>query len=142
MLRFAFAVVAVGLASLAYADDKKDEKKDEKKVAAPTGTWTRSAEGLEVSFAFKKETLTIGVAGGGNGITVKAKYTVEKDGSIKATITDVEEKGDFPNKPAKGLEFTFKFEIDGKKAKLTDFKAEGAEAAKPVVEGDYEAKKD
>ena len=83
MLRFALAVVAVGLAALAYADDKKDDKKTDEKAVAPTGTWTREAEGLEVSFAFKKETLTIGVSGGGNGITVKAKYTVEKDGTIR-----------------------------------------------------------
>ena len=78
----------------------------------------------------------------GNGAVVKAKYTVDKDGVIKAKVTDVEEKGEFPAKPAVGFEFSFKFKIDGKTAKLTDFDGKDTENAKPVVEGDYEQKKD
>ena len=143
MVRYALSMAAaVLLGSFALADDKKEAKKEE--APAPTGTWVREAEGLEVKFTFKKEALTIYVGGGGNSITCKAKYSIDKDGVLKATINDVEEKGDFPNKPAKGMEFTMKFTIDKdkKSAKASDFKAEGAEAAKPIIEGDYAPKKD
>jgi hypothetical protein len=139
MLRVACALFGVlVLGPVASADDKKDDK-----ATKPTGTWVREAEGFEVKFAFVKDgEMKITVMTGGNGAIVKAKYSVEKDGTIKGTVTDVEEKGEFPAKPPKGLEFSFKFKVDGKKAKLTDFTAENAENAKPVVEGEYEQKKD
>ncbi|MGL4420327.1 MAG: hypothetical protein ACRCZF_06665 [Gemmataceae bacterium] len=144
------AVLCVGLAgAFVVADDKKPvektEKKDEKKAdeSPLIGTWVREAEGIEVRFEFKKETAVVFVNAGGNSISCKAKYTVDKENVVKVTITDVEEKGDFPQKPAKGFEFTMKVVVDKdkKKAKMSDFTAEGAEAAKPVIEGEYEAKK-
>lgn len=127
--------VALGtLSLLAVAEDKKDVKL--------SGTWVREAEGFEMKFAFKPETMTIGAKAGDNGVTVTAKYTVEKDGTVKGTVTDVTVKGEFPNPPKKGFEFSFVFAIDGKKAKLSDFKGEDAEGAKAVVEGEYESKTD
>lgn len=140
MLRVACALVGVlVLGPAGSADDKKDDKEKSK----PSGTWVRESEGFEVKFAFAKpEEMTITVMTGGNGAVVKAKYAVEKDGTIKGTVTDVEEKGEFPAKPQKGFEFSFKFKVDGKKAKLTDFTAENAENAKPIIEGEYDQKKD
>jgi hypothetical protein len=136
MLRVAFGLVAVllvGPVGLAYDKDKPKL----------SGTWVREAEGFEVKFAFAKaDELKVTIMSGGNGAVVTAKYAVDKDGAVKATVTEVEEKGEFPAKPPKGLEFSFKFKIDGKKAKLVEFAAENAENAKPVVEGEYTQKKD
>jgi hypothetical protein len=140
MLRVACALVAVLLVGpVGRGDDKKDDK-DKAKLS---GTWVREVEGFEVKFQFvKKDELTITVMTGGNGAVVKAKYEVDKDGAVKGTVTEVEEKGEFPAKPPKGLEFKFKFKIDGKKATLSDFEAKDAENAKPVVEGEYQKKED
>jgi hypothetical protein len=141
MLRVAFGLVAALLVcSATRADDKVKSKL--------AGTWVREAEGFEVKFVFPKEKdgkpdeMKIVVANGGNGMTAKVKFSLDKDGVVKGTVTEVEEKGDFPSKPPKGFEFSFKFTVDGKKAKLDEFKAENAEGAKPIIEGDYELKKD
>lgn len=139
MLRVALALVAVlWVGSAASADDK-----DKTKLS---GTWVREAEGVEIKITFPKggkaDEMKISVMNGANGVVVKAKYTVDKDGLVKGTLTDVEEKGDFPGKPPKGLEFSFKVTVDGKKAKVEDFKAENVEGAKAIMEGEYDQKKD
>ena len=67
---------------------------------------------------------------------------MDKDGLLKLTVTDVTVKGDFPEPPKKDQEMTFKFAIDGKKAKLTDFASKDLGHAKAIVEGDYESKAD
>jgi hypothetical protein len=140
MLRVACGLVAVLVVGSALgADDKKDDK-DKPKLS---GTWVREVEGFEVKFQFPKaDQLKVTVMTGGNGAVVTAKYETDKDGVIKATVTEVEEKGEFPAKPAKGFEFSFKFKIDGKKASLSDFDGKDAENAKPVVEGEYQKKDD
>lgn len=139
MLRIALAGLAVvfALGTVTQADDKKAEGKSKLK-----GTWVREAEGLEIKIAFvKADEMTISVTAGDNGLKVTGSYKVEKDGTIKGTIKNVEEKGEFPSKPEKGQEFSFKFKIDGKKASLSDFEAGDDEGAKTVMEGDYEAAK-
>jgi len=143
MQRGAFGLVLVLLAggSAVTAEDKAVKSK-------PTGTWVREAEGFEIKFVFpkdkdaKSDEMKIVLSSGANGVTVKAKFTVDKDGVVKGTVGDVEEKGDFPGKPARGQEFSFKFTVDGKKAKLEDLKTENGDGAKPIIEGEYEQKKD
>src|SRR5262249_40219129 len=100
-------ILAVGTGT--RADDQKDPKKDD----APSGTWTREASGLDLKFEFTgKDTLKISVFGGENGAIITTKIEV-KDGVVKGKITDVEEKGNFPGKPPKGLEFSFKWKVKG-----------------------------
>jgi hypothetical protein len=53
----------------------------------------------------------------------------------------VEEKGNFPPKPKKGLKLSFKWTVKGDTAKLSDLEGEGLENAKPVLEGEYKLKK-
>lgn len=113
---------------------------DEKKPASPTGTWTHDAGGFEITIAFAKN-LTITAMNGENGIVVTASYTTEKDGTVKLKITKVDEKGNFPDKPPLGTEFSFEWKADGTKGKLANFKGENADAAKDVMEGDYKMKK-
>ena len=98
---------------------------------------------FELAMKFDKETYTTTVKAGDSSIVVTSKYTVDKDGKVKAEVTEVKETGSFPQKPEKGTKFTFTFKIDGKAktAKLSDFEMPGAEGAKDVVEGDYKEKK-
>jgi hypothetical protein len=74
-----------------------------------------------------------------NGVIVTSKYTV-KDGLVTAKVTDVEVKGEFKNKPPKGLEVKFKWKVTGETATLDDFEAENLEEAKPILEGEYKKK--
>ena len=136
MFRLLAGVVALGLVGGAAAQDKKDDKK------TIVGTWTREASGLDITFAFEKETLKITATQGENGVVVTNTFKVEKDNVVKVKVTNVEEKGTFPAKPAKDLEFSFKWTIkkDGD-ATLDELKGEGLDEAKGALEGDFKAKK-
>ena len=134
LFRTASGLLALVLvAGLAAADDKKD------KPAATT--WVRESNGVDIRFEFTKDTLKGTVTAGENGFVAKAKITTDKDGVVKAKVTEVEEKGSFPGKPAVGLEFSFKWKADGDKAELSELKGEGVEDAKTIVEGEYQKKK-
>jgi hypothetical protein len=136
---FAFALATVSLCTLAAADEKKKDDKEKNKPAL-AGTWTRESNGLDLKLEFTgKDTLKMSAFAEDNGVIVTTKYTV-KDGLVKAKVTDVEVKGEFKNKPPKGLEFSFKWKVKGDTATLDDFTAEGLEEAKPVLEGEYTKK--
>ena len=114
----------------------------EKDKPVLTGTWTREANGLDLKFEFAKgDTFKVSAFGGDNGVIVTCKYTVEKDGTVKASISKVEEKGNFASKPPQGLEFSFKWKVKGNTAALDDLKGKELEDAKPILEGDYQKKK-
>ena len=114
---------------------------DDKDKVTHSGTWTREANGLDLKFDFTKETFKFSVFGGDSGVVVTCKYTVEKDGTVKATVSKVEEKGNFPAKPPDGLEFSFKWKVKGDTASLDDLKGPDLSDAKAIVEGDYQKKK-
>ena len=137
MLRFTLGVLLLAV-GVALAEDQKDEKKDAPKLS---GNWVREADGHVIKFTFEEKSLKIAVNVGENGMTATADYTVDKEGVLKAKVTKVEEKGEFPAKPPKGFEFSFKIAVKDKKATIDDFKSE-IEGAKGVVEGEYEKKTD
>ena len=132
--RIAAGIFALSLfGSLCVADDKKDKPE--------VTTWLRESNGVNLTFELGKDTLKGTVLSGENGFVATCKITIDKDGLVKAKVTEVEEKGNFPMKPAVGLEFSFKWKVDGDKAELTDLKGDGVEDAKPIVEGEYKKKK-
>jgi hypothetical protein len=145
MIRWLFALlIALSVALPLVAEDKKEEKKEEKQVA-PTGQWTREIEsGAELKLDFtKKDELKIAIAAGDAGLTINTKIKIEKDGTIKATTTSVEKKGDFPVEIKKDFECSFKIKIDGKTAKVTDYTAnENEDQGKNAVEGEYKKVED
>ncbi len=137
MSRMLASVLVIAAAGFVVADDKKED--------APTlsGRWVKDGGDIELAMKFDKETYTTTVKAGDNSVVVTSKYTVDKDGKVKAEVTEVKETGSFPQKPEKGTKFTFTFKVDekAKTAKLTDFDMPGADGAKDVVEGEYKEKK-
>jgi hypothetical protein len=135
MFRLLAGVVALGLVGVAAAQDKKDDKK------TIAGTWTREANGLDITFEFAKDVLKITAVQGDNGVIVTTKFKAEKD-VVKVKVTNVEEKGNFPAKPPKDLEFSFKWTVkkDGD-ATLDELKGDGLDEAKGALEGEFKAKK-
>jgi hypothetical protein len=116
------------------AQDKKDEK--DKAVV-----WERESNGVDLKFEFGKDTMKLTAFNGENGAIVTCKTKTDKDGVVMATVTAVEEKGNFPPKPKVGFEFSFKWKADGDKATLSDLKGEGLDDAKGIIEGEYKKKK-
>ncbi len=141
MTRWLFALLAVAFVGLnLVAEDKKEEKKD-----VPTGQWTRELEsGAELKLDFtKKDELKMTVAAGDASLVITTKIKIDKDGTIKATTTNVEKKGDFPVEVKKDFECSFKIKFDGKTAKVTDYTAnENEDQGKGAVEGEYKKVED
>lgn len=124
MFRFAAVALTVVLTGLtASAAD------------APTGKWTRSVNGIDVTFEFGKEAILIRAEAGGNTIVVHNSYKIDSDGAIKLKVTKIEEKGNFPDKPAVGLETSFRWRTEGNKGILSDFR--GVDGVQDVIEGEY-----
>jgi hypothetical protein len=120
--------------SAAAAQDKKE--------TPATTKWEREAEGVVIKYEFGKDTLKVDVSQADNGAVFTCKTATDKDGVVKATVTESTEKGNFPPTPKKGFEFSFKWKVDGDKATLSEFKWEGAdEAVRGIVEGEYKKKK-
>lgn len=132
LLAAAFAAVfVVGSAS---AEDKKKDKPAAK-------AWERESNGVTLKLMFDKDTMRVMVFQGENGFKAACKYTIDKDGVVKATVTEAVEKGTFPAVPKKGLEFSFKWKEKDDAATLSDLKGEGVEEAKSVAEGEYKKAK-
>jgi hypothetical protein len=128
-----FALTLLALAAHpAAAEDKKDKDK--------ATVWTREVNGIDLKFEIGKTTAKYHVFSGDNGCIVSAKLTVEKD-VITSEVTDVEVKGNFPGAPKKGEKVSFKWVVKGDTATLSDFKGDGADGAKDVVEGEYKKQK-
>jgi hypothetical protein len=134
-----FRLLAGGFAlALLVAPATADDKKEEKPAVT---TWLRESSGVDLKLEFGKDTLKGYVFTGENGFIATGKMKIDKDGVAKVTITEVEEKGSFPNKPKVGLEFSFKWKVKGDTAELSDLKGDGIEDAKAIVEGEYKKKK-
>ena len=131
------AVVALfGLTAVVADDDKP--KKDDNKLK---GTWQKENDGFVISFSFTSKTEgKCQVEAGGAGLTLTLKYEYADD-KVKAEVTKVEEKGDFPAKVPVGYKMKFTIKLDGETAKISEYEADNAEEARPVVEGEYKKKK-
>ena len=77
-------------------------------------------------------------------IAVVCEYTVEKEGLVKAKITDFEGKEEakkmVKEKLPVGTEFSFKWKVKDDTAKLDDLKGDKIEDLKSHLEGDYKKK--
>ena len=141
MLRLLTTFALCTLVGVTFADDKKDDEK--KTTPAFSGKWVREADGFDLSFSFEKEgKMMLDVKSGENVLTITTTYSVDKENNVTAEITDVKMKGNFPTKPEKGSKFSFKFKVDDKTAKLSDFDIHDGDGAKAIVEGEYKKKTD
>jgi hypothetical protein len=129
--------ILAGLAALAA--DKKDKDK-----SALSGIW--ELKGGETKLEFTgKNVVKIAPHGDSAIIAIVCEYSVEKDGLIKAKITEFEGK-DEAKEAVKGIlpvgtEFSFKWKVKDDTAKLADVKGEKVDQLKSHLEGDYDKKK-
>lgn len=145
MFRWTLAILtlALGIGFVAAAEDKKiEEKKADVKLS---GTWEKEFDGGKISMDFtKKDEVLVKVIHGDDSLAIKAKLTIEKDGTIKCKSTKNEGTGAFKDAVKDDYEFSFKIKIDEKKkATISDYTAnDKEEQGKPIVEGDYKPKED
>jgi hypothetical protein len=127
------AFILVSLSAL--ADDEKDKDKP-----ALSGVWMLKEGETKLEFS-EKNVMTICPHGDSNVIAVICEYTVEREGLVKAKITDFGGKDDAKRivkemLPA-GTEFTFKWKVTNNAAKLDDLKGDNVEQLKAHLEGEY-----
>ncbi len=136
MSRYIAAAVVVAVVAFgATAEDKKE-------APALKGNWSKDIEGAQLTFKFAaKDKLIVVVQADGKSCTLTCEASTDKDGKVSAKVTEVTNK-DFPEPPAKGYKFAFKFKVDKDKATLSDFEADNADQVKAIVEGEYKKAKD
>jgi hypothetical protein len=139
MLRKSLACVALltCAALLIAADDKKDDK------PALSGVWAMKQAEMKLKFA-DKNTLKISPHGKDEVILLVCEYSVDKNGMVKAKITDYAGRDDAKQKLKEalpqGLEFTFNWKVKGDAATLDGVKGEHTDLLKSHLEGEYEKK--
>lgn len=108
----------------------------------PAGTWKHKS--AEMKLAFEKDVLKLYPHGDKDVIVLVCKFTADKNGVIKAKITDFEGKEEFQEQVKKlfpaGFEFTFKLTVQKDNATLDDVQGKDTEGLKSRLEGEYEKK--
>ena len=141
-LRYCTLLVC-GVLALAGRPAPADDGKGDKDKPIPSGTWEKKDAEPKLEFT-GEDKLTIFPHGDNLDFQIDCSYTVTKDGLVKAKITrlggpeDVVEKakGSVPV----GLEFQFKWKVDGDKATLDDLDGKDVEHVKERLEGEYTKK--
>src|SRR5258708_32553668 len=125
------AVLACAILTLAGLSASADDKKSDKDKSAPAGAWQLKDGELRIEFA-DKGVLKISPHGKDEFILILCKYTIEKDGLIKAKITDLEgeAKEKVKEKLPVGLAFSFKWKAKNDAATLEDVTGETTEIFK------------
>jgi hypothetical protein len=146
MLRTPFryrTLLVCGVLALACRLALADDGKGDKDKPIPSGTWEKKDAEPKLEFT-GEDKLTIFPHGGNVDFQIDCSYTVTKDGLVKAKITRLrgqegvieKAKGSVPV----GLEFQFKWKVEGDKATLDDLDGKDVEHVKERLEGEYTKK--
>jgi len=132
------ALLACAFLALAGLSASADDKKGDKDKSAPAGVWQMKDGEQRIEFA-DKGVLKISPHGKDELILVVCKFTVEKDGSVKAKVTELsgEAKDKVKDVVPVGYEFTFKWNAKDDAATLDEVKGENVEHLKSHLEGKY-----
>jgi hypothetical protein len=124
---------------LALADDGKGDKGK----PIPSGTWEKKDAEPKLEFA-GEDKLTIFPHGDNVAIQIDCSYTVTNDGVVKAKVSRLGGADQVVEKVKEsvpvGLEFSFKWKLDGDKATLDDLDGKDVEHVKEHLEGEYTKK--
>jgi len=125
--------------ALAAADEKKDADRP-----APSGSWAKKDGHLRIDFP-DKGTMKVFPHGDAEFVVV-CSYSVAKDGTVQAKITDLEGKDEIKEKAKTivpvGLEFRFSWKVKGETAALEDIQGKDVDALKSHMEGEFAKKSD
>jgi hypothetical protein len=122
-----------------WSDDKNDKDKP-----ALAGVWVLKGGELKIKFA-DKNVVKFFPHGDNDTFTVICEYSVEKEGRVKAKITNFEGKDEAKEAARErlpvGTEFSFTWKAKDGAAKLSDVKGDKVELLKSHLEGEYSMKK-
>jgi hypothetical protein len=143
MTRRTIVILALHLAGLGLLGGNRVLAEDKPK-AGLTGTWTKKAGELKIEFV-DKEVMKLHPHGDNPVIVIVCGYQVEKDGIVKASITEIQGKEEVREKAKSivpvGLKFSFTWKVSGDAATLEDTKGDKTDTLKSHLEGEFELKK-
>jgi hypothetical protein len=115
----------------------------EKDKPALSGLWVQKGGELTMEFS-GKDVVKISPHGDNAVIVIVCNYTIDKEGLVKAKITEFEGKDEVKDKVKQrlpiGLQFSFKWQIKDDSATLDDVKGDNVQPLKSHLEGKYEKK--
>ena len=136
-------MVVCGVLALACRLALADDGKGDKSKPIPPGTWERKDAEPKLEFS-GDDKLTIFPHGGDVELQIECSYTVTKEGLVKVKVTRLGGSEDVVEKVKAsvpvGLEFGFKWKVDGDKATLDDLDGKDVEQVKERLEGEYRKK--
>lgn len=126
--------IAFSVASLsAWADNKQD-------TSALSGIWSLKQGETKIEFSDGK-VLTIAPHGDNNIIALICEYTVDKEGTVKAKVTELGGQPQAVEMVKRilpvGTEFQFQWKVTNGTAKLDELKGDKIEMLKSHLEGEY-----
>ncbi len=136
-------LLVCGVLALAVYPVVADDAKSDKPKPIPSGTWEKKDAEPKLEFT-GEDKLTIFPHGDNLDFQIECSCTVTKEGLVKAKITRLggpeevieKAKGSVPV----GLEFMFKWKVDGDKATLDDLDGKDIEHVKERLQGEYTKK--
>ena len=108
-----------------------------------SGLWSRKEGEGKIDFS-DKDVMKISPHGKDEVILIRCEYTVDKEGRVKAKVTELEgkEKDKVKEVVPVGLKFSFKWQVKKDSATLDDVKGDNVDAFKAHLEGEYDLKKE
>ncbi len=136
-------LLVCGIFALAARPSSADDAKDDKEKTSLSGSWEKKDAEPKLKFTTEGE-LTIYPHGDSGNIQIECSYTVTKEGLVKAKVKslggdeNVIEK--VKNVVPVGMEFQFKWKVDGEAATLDEVDGKDTDQVKARLEGDYAKK--
>jgi RNA polymerase sigma factor (sigma-70 family) len=137
-----FASLILGHRTEPIAAPAPEEKKDDKPKPL-SGTWAKKEGELKIEFA--ETELKIYPHGDNKVLVLTCSYTRDKDGTVKAKLTEIDGKEEakkiIAEKIPIGTKFAFQWKVNKDSATLSEVKGEKEDLLKSHLEGEFEEKK-
>ena len=136
-------LLVCGIFALASRASSADDAKDDKDKPSLSGSWEKKDAEPKLKFT-KEGELTIYPHGDNLNLQIECTYTVTKGGLVKAKVKSLGGEEDVVEKAKNvvpvGMEFEFKWKVDGEAATLDEVDGKDADHVKARLEGDYAKK--
>jgi hypothetical protein len=137
------ALLVCGVLTFAGHSTLADDEKGDKDKPSLSGSWEKKDAEPKLKFTTEGE-LTIYPHGDNLNIQIECSYTVTKEGLVKAKVKSLggTEKvvEQVKNVVPVGMEFQFKWKVEGGTATLDEVEGKDADPVKSRLEGDYAKK--
>ena len=135
-------ILIVALVGFVGVSARAEEKKEKLSL---TGNWTKKEGQVKIEFS-GKDVMKVLPHGDKADFAILCSYTVNKEGQIKAKITDLEGNAELKEKAKNrippGLEFSFQWKVKTDTATIDNVEGKDSEIFKSHLEGEYGKKTD